>query len=327
MSLFNYIDTFFFISLGITFVLILLLVFHFKSLILNLEKKNDTMFEIINNIVTELNYMKNNSIQNHPMHFASDSMGGLGNISKMFSAMNNFSDINDNGIDLKPITIHLNQAHPDLEEIDDNVVTHIHSTSHHDDDDDDDEDDDEDDAVDDDDEDDDDSDSDDEDDEPSLNKTISIIKENVTSVNIGDMVELVSTNKDDKTEDSDDSEEGEIKIVNVPIGNVYHASSTTVDILDTHNVSQSNKITVPDEFELTESIHFDYAKKDTDVDAEVANNESNGEDDINIEGLPELIPDYNVMTVTELRAIVTTKHLASNPSKLKKNELIQLLQK
>jgi hypothetical protein len=75
MGLFNYIDTFFFISLGITFVLILLLVFHFKQQITSLEHKSDTMFEIINNIVQELNYMKSghlvNSIQqyhNEPLH-------------------------------------------------------------------------------------------------------------------------------------------------------------------------------------------------------------------------------------------------------------------
>ena len=74
MGLFNYIDTFFFISLGITFVLILLLVFHFKQQIANLEHKSDTMFEIINNIVKELNYMKSgylvNSSQYHcqPLH-------------------------------------------------------------------------------------------------------------------------------------------------------------------------------------------------------------------------------------------------------------------
>jgi len=59
MGIFNYIDTFFFISLGITFVLILLLVFHFKQQIVTLEQKNDTMFEIINNIVKELTSMKN----------------------------------------------------------------------------------------------------------------------------------------------------------------------------------------------------------------------------------------------------------------------------
>jgi hypothetical protein len=66
MSIFNYIDTFFFISLGITFILILLLVFHFKQRITHLENKNDAMFEIINNIVKELSNIK--SVIMQPVH-------------------------------------------------------------------------------------------------------------------------------------------------------------------------------------------------------------------------------------------------------------------
>lgn len=68
MGIFNYIDTFFFISLGITFILILLLVFHFKQRISNLENKNDTMFEIINNIVKEILLIKH-SVQQPPESF------------------------------------------------------------------------------------------------------------------------------------------------------------------------------------------------------------------------------------------------------------------
>jgi len=58
MGIFNYIETFFFISLGITFVLILLLVYHFKERISNLEEKNNTMFDIVNNIFNELSTLK-----------------------------------------------------------------------------------------------------------------------------------------------------------------------------------------------------------------------------------------------------------------------------
>ena len=58
MGIFNYIDSFFFISLGITFILILLLVFHFKQRISVIEQKNDTMFEIINNVVKEIVQIK-----------------------------------------------------------------------------------------------------------------------------------------------------------------------------------------------------------------------------------------------------------------------------
>ena len=58
MGLFNFIETFFFISLGITFVLILLLVYHFKQRLSSLENKCDTMFEIINNVVQEITIVR-----------------------------------------------------------------------------------------------------------------------------------------------------------------------------------------------------------------------------------------------------------------------------
>ena len=58
MGLFNFIETFFFISLGITFILILLLVYLFKQKLSNLEQKNDSMVCIINNIVKELSTIK-----------------------------------------------------------------------------------------------------------------------------------------------------------------------------------------------------------------------------------------------------------------------------
>jgi hypothetical protein len=54
MGFFNFIETFFFLSLGITFVLILLLVYHFKQRLTALENKSDTVFDILNNIVKEL---------------------------------------------------------------------------------------------------------------------------------------------------------------------------------------------------------------------------------------------------------------------------------
>ena len=51
-------ETFFFISLGITFVLILLLVYHFKQRLSAIEQKSDTMFDIINNVVQEITSVK-----------------------------------------------------------------------------------------------------------------------------------------------------------------------------------------------------------------------------------------------------------------------------
>ena len=55
---FDFIENFFFISLGITFALIVLLVYHFKQRITSMERKGDTMYELITNVVKELQFMK-----------------------------------------------------------------------------------------------------------------------------------------------------------------------------------------------------------------------------------------------------------------------------
>lgn len=58
MGVFNFMETSFIISLGITFVLILLLIYHFKQRLTLTESKQETMFEIINNLAQELNNIK-----------------------------------------------------------------------------------------------------------------------------------------------------------------------------------------------------------------------------------------------------------------------------
>jgi hypothetical protein len=59
MGVFSFVENFFFISLGITFVLILLLVYHFKQRMSSVERKGDTMFELMSNVVKEINFLKN----------------------------------------------------------------------------------------------------------------------------------------------------------------------------------------------------------------------------------------------------------------------------
>ena len=59
MSAFNFIESFFLLSLGITFVLIVLLVYHFKQRLSSMEHKCDTMFDIVQNLVKELKIVKN----------------------------------------------------------------------------------------------------------------------------------------------------------------------------------------------------------------------------------------------------------------------------
>ena len=58
MGAFNFIESFFLLSLGITFVLIVLLVYHFKQRLGSMEQKCDTMFDIVQNLVKELKAVK-----------------------------------------------------------------------------------------------------------------------------------------------------------------------------------------------------------------------------------------------------------------------------
>jgi len=58
MTLMNVMDSVFYLGLVITFLLILLVVYHFKNRVGTMEQRCDTMFEIMNNIVQELNVLR-----------------------------------------------------------------------------------------------------------------------------------------------------------------------------------------------------------------------------------------------------------------------------
>jgi hypothetical protein len=96
MEFFNFVETFFFISLAITFVLIMMLVYHFKERISVLEKKTDLMFEIFNNVLKEVNFIKNKLATNNPISNIPVSNIPISNI---FS-QNNKIIVSDNDDDL-----------------------------------------------------------------------------------------------------------------------------------------------------------------------------------------------------------------------------------
>lgn len=63
MGFFNLVETFFFISLAITFVLIMMLVYHFKDRLTSLESKSETILEIVNNLLKENSVLKSGYLQ------------------------------------------------------------------------------------------------------------------------------------------------------------------------------------------------------------------------------------------------------------------------
>jgi len=58
MGLFDFMDSFFYISLGVLCLLILLLIYHFKDRIHTLETKNETLLDIVHNVVKEITSLK-----------------------------------------------------------------------------------------------------------------------------------------------------------------------------------------------------------------------------------------------------------------------------
>jgi hypothetical protein len=70
MAIFNFLENFFFISLAITFGLLLLLVYHFKERMSLVEKKSDTMNEIITNVVKEMKSLRLAMIQQRDNPFS-----------------------------------------------------------------------------------------------------------------------------------------------------------------------------------------------------------------------------------------------------------------
>jgi ribosomal protein L15 len=114
MSVFNFMETFFFISLGITFVLILLLVYHFKQRLSTLETKSDTMLDIVNNVVKEMGVIKilASSRQQPVQHPLSAFMENQRPLNDVFSKMSmgniEVNEININETDIKEVQeIHL----------------------------------------------------------------------------------------------------------------------------------------------------------------------------------------------------------------------------
>lgn len=98
MGFFNILETFFFISLAITFILIIMLVYHFKGRINILEQKCDTMFDIMNNIVKELRTIKIESINQSNKTSMFNTPHNLEEIMKQFH-ISNHNDADEEFID------------------------------------------------------------------------------------------------------------------------------------------------------------------------------------------------------------------------------------
>ena len=277
MGFFNMIETFFFISLGITFVLILLLVYHFKHRLSTIETETKTMFQIVNGIVKELSGVKmstiqiQNSLQDHYIQLNPDKY-------KQYT-----ETLNNNG------NYYENNKEENI--YNDELSTDSSSYKYDDDDDDDDDDNN-----------DDDNDNDDE--ESSVVSNYSNIEKNnminkvettedkikVVNIELTNEVDSVSENYNDETEEYNENEYTEL-IDNV-IENIVANSQEDI-IVNKLEESPMNELEVTQEDnEIKED------SKDT----------------------------YKKMNIHQLRAIIINYGLASDTSKIKKQEAIKILE-
>lgn len=278
MGVFSFMETFFFISLGITFVMIIMLVYHFKQRIIVLERKHDTMFDIVNNIVKQIKNMQvsitylgeNQHATFHPSKHENVVTFSNGLLP---TNMHEFNIMFNEGSKSEP----RENTPEDSDEDDD-------SEGEDDEDDDDSEDEDDDDSE------------DEEDDENSEEDDAS------------------EENKKIIVSDDDNQVESNIKVINVDINENDTTESNDLGIVEISEMSEIESTLLKQNMELN------------DEDIVIRKIENTKTEEVTNESIKDNKEIYKKMSLSVLRATVIEKGLSTDPSKLKKQELVQLLE-
>lgn len=267
MGLFNMLESAFFITLGISCVLLLMLIYHFKQRISKLEQSNETTFEIMKDMVQEVSNLKI-GLQNHA------------SVQHQMTQQTNIDNYEYPSGSFEKVNVALDQDDDETYDIEDD-----------------------DDLTNDDDEMDEDG-SDDETDE--------------------DGSDDEDTDEDDASDDEDNDEEEEeeknmaendIKLVSV---DVDADESLNIDDIRDNNEDQEG---LDDNLDLVE---IDTSKLE-DIQINKIDSAETLEEPVVSEPINKK-EVYKKMNVPSLKALVIEKGLASEVSKLKKNELIKLLE-
>lgn len=257
-------ESFFFITLGISCILLLMLIYHFKQRLGKLEQNNETMFEILNNIVQELTEMKKYSVNNNStMH---------------------------NSYGQQKINVDLDEEHDDIPDLstieDDNVVNSSLIDQN----------------------------------KRSLDEVESDDDDDDDYQSDSSGTESVEDDESTLSKDENDEQETEkegVKTVSVEIDNSLDEISENEDFTndlqeqsDNDNLEQVNLNT-----DQVDNIKVNKLEEVNNLEE----NDSNDSDSTNKE-------IYKKMTVSSLKALVIEKGLTTETSKLKKNDLIELLE-
>lgn len=268
MSFFNFVETFFFISLAITFVLIMMLVYHFKDRLSTLEKKSNTIVDIINNVVKELNIIKHQVISCNPIVPLNDAVSGP----LIQCPMNRIQVIESNSETDSDSDSDISES--DLDSDDDSTVYESSSES-----------------------------------KEVEQETLNNEEQEPPSI----------VNEEPQSLDIEEPEYENIKRININLSQ-NNISEDLGDILEVQN-DDIDIEEVPEEIELNENEPLLVINK---IDESVNEPESNLEESqMNNQTDSEI---YRKMEVGTLRALVISKGLATDTKKMKKQELIRLLE-
>ena len=323
MGFFNMIETFFFISLGITFVLILLLVYHFKHRLSTIETETKTMFQIVNGIVKELSGVKmstiqiQNSLQDHYIQLNPDKY-------KQYT-----ETLNNNG------NYYENNKEENI--YNDELSTDSSSYKYDDDDDDDD----------------DDNNDDDNDNDDNNNNNKNNNNNNNNNKNNNNNTNTNTNNDDDdddddNNDDDNDNEDEESSVVsnysNIEKNNMINKVETTEDKIKVVNIELTNEVDSVSENYNDETEEYNENEYTELIDNVIENIVANSQEDIIVNKLEESPMNelevtqedneikedskdtYKKMNIHQLRAIIINYGLASDTSKIKKQEAIKILE-
>jgi len=263
MGFFSLLETLFFISLAITFVLIMMLVYHFKGRLVMLEDKCNTMFEIMNSMVKEMKTIKDSVASQAAMLAAGASVGAASAASiPQESPVRPPGMAFGNGL-FPPELLQIFGSRP-------NSMFHPSRFSRED-------------------EDEYDNDVEDEEDDDDENNGFKKIVVSDTEL------------------DDEDDEDNDVKVISVDISEP--TESEPLADLEEENLND-----------------IDIDESEVDVETEIEDGRNEPSPSIEIEIGSKEIPDYKKMDVSYLRTMVITRGLATDTKKMKKQDLIRLLE-
>lgn len=267
MGFFSLLETLFFISLAITFVLIMMLVYHFKGRLVMLEDKCNTMFEIMNSMVKEMKTIKDSVASQAAMLAAGASLGVASAASiPQENPIRPPGMAFGNGL-FPPELLQLFGSRP-------NSMFHPSRFSR---------------------EDEDEYDNDVEDEEDDENNGFKKIVVSDTEL------------------DDEDDEDNDVKVISVDI-----SDPTEYEPLADLEEENLNDIDI--------DIDIDESEVDVETEIEIEDGRNEPSPSIEIEIGSKEIPDYKKMDVSYLRTMVITRGLATDTKKMKKQDLIRLLE-